>query len=66
MLTAAPAASGGDGLASLDEMTLDQVEKLLIERALKRTDNNVSEAARQLGVTRMVMRYRMKKYNLGG
>jgi DNA-binding NtrC family response regulator len=66
MLTAAPTASGGDGLASLDEMTLDQVEKLLIERALKRTDNNVSEAARQLGVTRMVMRYRMKKYNLGG
>jgi len=67
MLTAPVAgSSGGDGLAALDEMTLDQVEKLLIERALKRTDNNVSEAARQLGVTRMVMRYRMKKYNLGG
>jgi DNA-binding NtrC family response regulator len=65
MLTAAPAAgAGGDELASLDEMTLDQVEKLLIERALKRTGNNVSEAARQLGVTRMVMRYRMKKYRL--
>ncbi len=67
MLTAPQAvSSGSDDLASLEEMTLDQVEKLLIERALKRTDNNVSEAARQLGVTRMVMRYRMKKYTLGG
>jgi transcriptional regulator with PAS, ATPase and Fis domain len=63
MLTV-PAAAGGEGLASLDEMTLDQVEKLLIERALKRTGSNVSEAARQLGVTRMVMRYRMRKYGL--
>ena len=26
--------------------------------------NNVSEAARRLGITRMAMRYRMKKHNL--
>lgn len=52
------------GTESLDGLTLDQAEKLLIERALMRTDNNVSEAARQLGVTRMVMRYRMKKFRL--
>ena len=39
------------------------VEKMLIERALARTNGNVSEAARQLGITRMAMRYRLEKYN---
>jgi two-component system response regulator AtoC len=48
-----------------ENLTLEAAERLLIEKALARTDYNVSEAARQLGVTRMVMRYRMKKYGLG-
>ncbi len=48
-----------------EHMTLDQAERRLIEKALQRCDHNVSEAARQLGVTRMAMRYRMKKYALG-
>ncbi|MGH8583871.1 MAG: sigma-54-dependent transcriptional regulator [Gammaproteobacteria bacterium] len=44
--------------------TLAEAERRLIEQALTRAGNNVSEAARQLGVTRMAMRYRMKKYGL--
>ncbi|MFT7413983.1 MAG: two-component system response regulator AtoC [Methylophagaceae bacterium] len=48
----------------LENMTLDEVEKHLIERALHRTTNNVSQAARALGLTRMAMRYRMDKYKL--
>ena len=51
-------------LNELEKMTLDQVEKHLIERALQRTTNNVSQAARELGLTRMAMRYRMDKYKL--
>jgi two-component system response regulator AtoC len=31
---------------------------------LKRSTNNVSQAARELGLTRMAMRYRMDKYKL--
>lgn len=58
-------ASGDNLLALLDEMTLEEVERFVIERALERTGDNVSEAARQLGVTRMTMRYRMKKYGFG-
>jgi two-component system, NtrC family, response regulator AtoC len=38
---------------------------MLIEKALARTDDNISEAARQLGITRMAMRYRIKRYGLG-
>jgi DNA-binding NtrC family response regulator len=47
-------------------LTLDEAEKKLIERALQESSGNVSEAARRLGITRMVMRYRMKKYGLAG
>ncbi len=62
MLSAPAAVAGGE--AALDGMSLEAAEKLLIERALRRTNNNVSEAARQLGITRMIMRTRMKKYGL--
>jgi len=36
----------------------------VIKSALERTNRNVSKAARELGITRMVLRYRIKKYNL--
>ncbi|MEE9552475.1 MAG: sigma-54 dependent transcriptional regulator [Gammaproteobacteria bacterium] len=49
---------------TLDDMTLGSAEVMLIEQALERTDSNVSKAARELGITRMALRYRMKKYNL--
>lgn len=66
----APAGQGavtGEGAGlSVEGLTLDEAERRLIESALHRTHWNVSEAARQLGITRMVMRHRMKKYNLGG
>lgn len=53
-----------DGLQQLRHMTLEQVEKYLLELALERTAGNVSRAARELGLTRMAMRYRMEKYGL--
>jgi DNA-binding NtrC family response regulator len=52
------------GLEQLTQMTLEQVEQYLIEQALERTAGNVSRAARELGLTRMAMRYRMEKYGL--
>ena len=51
--------------AKLDEdMTLGDAELQLIKQALDRTNHNVSKAARELGITRMALRYRIKKYNL--
>ncbi|MDB2705741.1 sigma-54 dependent transcriptional regulator [Pseudomonadota bacterium] len=47
-----------------EKMTIDEAEKYLIEQALSRTDGNVSQSARELGLTRMAMRYRMDKYFL--
>ena len=45
-------------------VTLDTAEKMLIENALRQSGNNVSEAARQLGITRMAMRYRMERHGI--
>ena len=49
---------------SLEDMTLSEAELSLIRQALERTGHNVSRAARELGITRMALRYRIKKYNL--
>jgi len=43
---------------------LEDAEAGLIETALRRSGGNVSEAARYLGVSRMVIRYRMQKYGI--
>ena len=50
----------------LEDMTLEQLEKTMLARALKGSSGNVSQAARRLGITRMAMRYRMDKYGLRG
>jgi DNA-binding NtrC family response regulator len=65
-----PAAGGDAGTSapadSLSGLTLEEAERLLLQRALQATGGNVSEAARRLGVSRMTMRYRMEKYGLLG
>jgi DNA-binding NtrC family response regulator len=43
---------------------LDEAEKTLLLQALAEAKNNVSEAARKLGITRMTMRYRMDKHQI--
>lgn len=47
-----------------DDLTLGEAELHLIKQALERTNRNVSKASRELGITRMALRYRIKKYNL--
>lgn len=46
------------------QTALDSAEKNILLQALAEARNNVSEAARQLGITRMTMRYRMDKHNI--
>jgi DNA-binding NtrC family response regulator len=52
--------------ASVTNVTLDIAERMLMENALKQCHQNVSEAARQLGISRMAMRYRMEKHSIKG
>jgi DNA-binding NtrC family response regulator len=55
---------GGDRLEQWEDMTLENVERLLISRVLKRTGGNVSEAADSLGLSRSALYRRMEKYGL--
>jgi len=48
----------------LDDYNLDQVERLVVLKALKKHDGNVSHAARELGLTRASLYRRMEKYGL--
>ncbi|MCY4210962.1 MAG: sigma-54 dependent transcriptional regulator [Gammaproteobacteria bacterium] len=46
------------------DLTLGDAELMLIKNALEKCQGNVSKAARELGITRMALRYRIQKYNL--
>lgn len=49
---------------STEQTTLDGAERAMLLKALAETNNNVSQAARKLGITRMTMRYRMDKHQI--
>ena len=48
----------------LDNYNLEEVEKAVIRKALKKHTGNVSHAARELGLTRTSLYRRMEKYGL--
>ncbi len=52
--------------AGFDDMTLEQAERALIERALARTAGNVNEAAVRLGLSRSALYRRLARFGLGG
>ncbi len=54
----------GSSVSSIDEMSLDEVEKILIEKALRRFDGNVSRAAEALGLSRGALYRRLEKHDL--
>lgn len=45
-------------------MTLDQVERMVIEESLRKHEGNMSETATALGVTRQTLYNKIKKYGL--
>ena len=59
--------AGGDGLwLPLDgSLSLEDMERQLIEAALARAEGNVTAAARLLKSTRETLRYRVEKFGLG-
>jgi DNA-binding NtrC family response regulator len=52
------------GQVSLEEATLDEAERYLIQRALGRAGGNVSDAARALGLSRSALYRRLAHYGL--
>ncbi len=59
------AATEAPATGTLNE-AVSALEKRLIRDTLARTNNNKSETARRLHITRRTLRLKMQKYQLGG
>jgi len=55
---------GAPSVSGVDEMSLEDVETLLIRKALARFDGNVSRAAEFLGLSRSALYRRLQRYGL--
>ena len=60
------ASDHGDAAPPVDTATLPQREKTIIEQALRDAGGNQTKAAQRLGISRDTLRYRLKKFGLGG
>jgi transcriptional regulator of acetoin/glycerol metabolism len=52
------------GAARLEDMSLEEVEGLLIKKALARYNGNVSQAAGALGLSRSALYRRLERFRL--
>jgi DNA-binding NtrC family response regulator len=52
------------GMPRLEELPLEEVERLLIRKALERHGGNVSQAAKALGLSRSALYRRLQHYGL--
>ena len=55
---------GGDGATTLERLSLEEVERVLIQKALARAGGNVSEAAKALGLSRSALYRRLQRHGL--
>lgn len=59
-----PAAAREDAHVNLEQFNLEEVEKLLIRKVLKKYNGNITQAASELGLTRSSLYRRLEKYGL--
>ena len=53
-----------DTFAEPETLNLDEMEKILIQKAISKNQGNISKAAKDLGITRGALYRRMEKYEL--
>jgi len=53
-----------DGAAQLEAMTLEDVERLLVQKALARSGGSVSDAAKALGLSRSALYRRLERFGM--
>jgi DNA-binding NtrC family response regulator len=54
-----------EGTQRLEELSLEEVESLLIRKAIDRYGGNISQAAEALGLSRSALYRRLQKYGIG-
>jgi DNA-binding NtrC family response regulator len=57
-------ASAKSSAPNFENMSIDEVEALLIRKVLRRCDGNISQAAEALGLSRAALYRRIEKYGL--
>jgi DNA-binding NtrC family response regulator len=57
-------APAGDTAGRLEELTLDEAERILIQKSLGRHDGNVTRAARSLGLSRSALYRRLERHGI--
>jgi len=57
-------ASSRPSVPNFENMSIDEVEGLLIRKVLRRSDGNISQAAEALGLSRAALYRRIEKYGL--
>jgi transcriptional regulator of acetoin/glycerol metabolism len=53
-----------EGVAQMEQLTLDDAERVLIGKAVDRNDGNVSRAADELGLSRSALYRRLQRYGI--
>ncbi|MBP7569996.1 MAG: sigma-54-dependent Fis family transcriptional regulator [Acidobacteria bacterium] len=59
-----PPASRDDGLPTVGSMTLDEIEKGMIQKSLRHHGGNISRVAESLGLSRAALYRRLEKYGI--
>jgi DNA-binding NtrC family response regulator len=60
----APLPETGGGFGNLEDLSLEQVEKMHIARVLERFEGNKSKASRLLGISRATLREKIRRYGI--
>jgi DNA-binding NtrC family response regulator len=61
---AATPAGSADGLPAVGSMTMDELERAMIEKSLRHHDGNLSRVAESLGLSRAALYRRLEKYGI--
>jgi transcriptional regulator with PAS, ATPase and Fis domain len=56
--------SDSSNTSEYDDLNLQNIEKILIQKALEKHESNISKAAKELGLTRAALYRRLEKFNL--
>ena len=54
----------GNEIGVYDNLNLNDIEKILVQKALEKHNSNISKAAKELGLTRAALYRRLEKFNL--
>ena len=55
---------GNNDLPAVGVMTLEEMEEAMVRKALEKYNNNISQTAKSLGLTRQMLYRRMEKYGI--